>query len=195
MESYNELMLLFVGLGNPTHQYEQTRHNIGFMVLDAFAKKHEFPEFKLNKKSDSLLSESIVGQQKVLLAKPRTSMNNSGDAVSILTTNYKLQTTNLLVVHDDIDLPLGKLRISMGSGSAGHKGVESIISALGTQDFVRVRLGIQPKTGKPEQVEEFVLQRFSQVESNVVEQTIQNACAALDSILRNGIEKAMSEYN
>ncbi|MEK7542146.1 MAG: aminoacyl-tRNA hydrolase [Patescibacteria group bacterium] len=188
-------MLLFVGLGNPTHQYEQTRHNIGFMVLDAFAKKHEFPEFKLNKKSDSLLSESIVGQQKVLLAKPRTSMNNSGDAVSILTTNYKLQTTNLLVVHDDIDLPLGKLRISMGSGSAGHKGVESIISALGTQDFVRVRLGIQPKTGKPEQVEEFVLQRFSQVESNVVEQTIQNACAALDSILRNGIEKAMSEYN
>jgi len=187
--------MLLVGLGNPGKEYENTPHNAGFMALDEFAQKNNFPEFMLNKKSNSLTSESIIEGQKVVLAKPQTFMNNSGPAVRILTKNYKLKTTNLVVIHDDIDLPFGQMKISVGSGSGGHKGVESIIKELGTQDFGRIRIGIQPADGKPEYVEEFVLQQFSQAERAALEQTMGNACSALDSILREGIEKAMNEYN
>lgn len=187
--------MLLLGLGNPEKKYRFTRHNIGFMVLDAFARRYAFPAFSLAQKSHSLVAQDFIEHQKIILAKPQTFMNNSGVAVKSLTKNYKLKTKNLVVVHDDIDLPLGRIKISVGSGSAGHKGVESIIEALGTKDFARLRIGIQPKVGKPEQVEEFVIQRFSKTESQGVRQIIQNACDALDTLLTKGVEKAINEYN
>lgn len=212
--------MLVLGLGNPEEKYQFTRHNVGFLVLDAIAAHFQFPSFlpagglpqgdNFQSKLNAQISKGKIGNQSVILAKPQTLMNESGIAAKLLIKNYKLparhasralrgvagrKTKNLVVVHDDIDLPLGRIKISVGSGSAGHKGVESVIEALGTKDFIRLRIGIQPKQGKPKHVEEFVLKRFSLVEKPIVKQTIQNACAALDSILTNGVDQAMQEYN
>lgn len=174
-------MFLIVGLGNPGKEYQKTRHNAGFMMLDAIAKEYDFPVFKLSKKYASLVSEGILGRAKVVLAKPQTFMNNSGVAIKSLTKNYKLQTKNLVVVHDDIDISLGKVKISKGSGSAGHKGVDSIIQSLGTKDFTRIRIGIQPSTGKPENVEDFVLQKFSANGFSQLDLAMKDAIRALVS--------------
>src|SRR3989344_7751853 len=225
--------MLLVGLGNPGEKYRFTRHNVGFMAVDAFAKRHAFPDFKLDKKSPVLLSEDFIEYQKVVLAKPQAFMNNSGKAVADLYQRYRVRDLvigisekteiqgrhsqdrsgllsvlkpfadpfktpglkYMVVVHDDIDIPFGRMKISVGSGSAGHKGIESIIEAIGTQDFGSIRVGIQPADGKPERVEEFVLQQFSQAERATLAETTENVGDALDSILQNGIEKAMSEYN
>jgi PTH1 family peptidyl-tRNA hydrolase len=180
--------ILIVGLGNPGKKYKNTRHNIGFLVLDKFQKaysrhrrdgptgiskkfqyrENNFPEFKLVKKFNSLISEGKISGKKILLAKPQTFMNNSGKAVKSLCLNFfeikamaviskknKKEGNNVLnkpsnnflnnlfVVHDDVDLPLGKIKISRGRGSGGHKGVESIIKELGTKNFVRFRIGIE----------------------------------------------------
>ncbi len=188
-------MSLIVGLGNPGKKYLKTRHNVGFRVLDKFQKESNFPFFKVSKKFNSLISEEKIDRKKIILVKPQTFMNNSGKAVKILTTNYKLQTTNLLVVHDDIDLPLGKIRIVKNRGSAGHKGVESIIKELGTKDFIRVRIGIQPKKGKPKNSEKFVLQKFSKEEEKIVKKTIKKICQVLKTALTKNTEKAMTEFN
>ena len=188
--------MLLVGLGNPGEKYRFTRHNVGFMTVDAFAKRHAFLDFKLDKKSPVLLAGDFIEYQKVVLAKPQAFMNNSGLAVKSLYAKYKIPDTRYtIIVHDDIDLPFGHMKISVGSGSGGHKGVESIIQELGTQDFGRIRVGIQPDDGKPARVEEFVLQQFSQAERAALQETIENACSALDTILREGIETAMNEYN
>ena len=155
-------MYLIIGLGNPGEKYANTRHNAGFMALDAFAQTYEFPEFKLDKKSNSLLSKGTFEEENLLLTKPQTMMNNSGETVKSLYTKYKIQDTRYaVVIHDDIDLPIGKIKISVGSGSAGHKGVESIIQHLKTNDFIRIRIGIQPERGKPQEVEKFVLKTFT----------------------------------
>ena len=150
-------MIIIVGLGNPGRKYRNTRHNIGFQVVDEFARENKFPEFKLSKKFNSLISE----KNNIVLAKPQTFMNESGKAV-------KKMTGELIVVHDDIDLPLGKVRISKARGAAGHKGVESIIKEIGTKDFTRFRIGISPKTGKPKNVEKFVLQKFTKQEKEII---------------------------
>ncbi|MDP4007416.1 MAG: aminoacyl-tRNA hydrolase [bacterium] len=175
-------MYLIVGLGNPGKEYTKTRHNVGFLTLDAFAKEHGFPEFTLSKKHSSLVSEGFLGSTKVLLAKPQTFMNNSGKAVKSLTKNYKLKTTNLLVVHDDIDISFGEVKVSKNRGSAGHKGVESIIQTLGTKNFTRIRIGIQPQKGKPGDVETFVLKKFTKAELPLLHSALQQASSSLSSI-------------
>ncbi|MBI2644434.1 MAG: aminoacyl-tRNA hydrolase [Candidatus Wildermuthbacteria bacterium] len=184
---------LIIGLGNPGKQYEHTRHNAGFMALDALAAKFEFPECKLHKKSESLISEGRIDGADVLCAKPQTLMNNSGLAAKLLYAKYKiLNTKYLVVVHDDIDLPLGQLKISFASGSAGHKGVESIIEQLGTKDFIRIRIGIQPLAGKPEDVENFVLRKFTPQELQAIRKTIDSIPAMLQTIIDQGLDQAMS---
>ena len=157
-------MFLIVGLGNPGEKYEKTWHNAGFLAIDVFLGKNSFPEFKLSKKFKAELSEGFLDKDKIILAKPQTFMNNSGQSVKLLIRNWKIKPDNLLVIHDDIDLPLGKIRVAKGRGSAGHKGVESIIKELKTKDFIRFRVGICPKTGKPKNVEKFVLQKPSEGE-------------------------------
>ncbi|MFH1424041.1 MAG: aminoacyl-tRNA hydrolase [Candidatus Nealsonbacteria bacterium] len=144
-------MILITGLGNPGKEYEKTRHNIGFRVIDELAKQ---------KPND------------VVLLKPQTFMNNSGDAVIKAVNFYKMKPADLWVVHDDVDLPLGEFKISKNRGSAGHKGVQSIIKKLGTRDFNRVRIGICPLKGKPTAVEKFVLQNFTKEEEKIFQTVI-----------------------
>lgn len=176
-------MTLIIGLGNPGKKYKKTRHNIGFRILDEFARKNNFPEFRLSKKFRALISE----KDNVILAKPQTFMNDSGKSVKSLTENSSLpswQRTVLCIVHDDIDLPLGEVRIVKNRGAAGHKGVESIIKELSSKDFGRLRVGIQPGPGrgKPQKVEKFVLQKFDKEEEKIIEKTIQKAIKELRSL-------------
>ena len=188
-------MILVAGLGNPGKKNKNTRHNIGFRILDKFLKESNFPKFKSSKKFHSLISEGEIAKRKVLLIKPQTFMNNSGKAIKALITYHKLPTTKLIVVHDDIDLPLGKIKIVKNRGSAGHKGVESIIKELGTKNFVRLRIGIQPKSGKPRSPERFVLRKFTKAEEKIVKEIVKKSCDALKAALEEGREKAMTKFN
>jgi len=167
-------MILIVGLGNSGKKYEKTRHNVGFRVVD-----------KLR----------FLNLKKVILAKPKAFMNQSGKAVKLLVTRYQLPATSLWVVHDDIDLPLGKIRISKGRGAAGHKGVESIIKEINSKNFIRLRVGIQPKIHKPKNIEKFVLQKFNKDEEKIVKEVIKKSVEAVEILLREGLERAMNKFN
>lgn len=160
-------MIIIVGLGNPGKKYKDTRHNIGFQVVDEFARENNFPEFKLSKKFSALVSE----KENIVLVKPQTFMNKSGEAVKALLRNTT--RTVLVVIHDDIDLLLGKIRVSKNRGSAGHKGVESVIKEIGTKDFTRFRIGVSSKTEKPKNIEKYVLQKFNKEEEKAIKQVIQ----------------------
>lgn len=188
-------MTAIIGLGNPGEKFKNTRHNVGFLAVEKFAEKNNFPEFKFSKKYNSLISEEIFNEEKIFLAKPQTFMNESGKAVRKITANYKLQTTNLIIVHDDIDLDLGKIKIVKSRGSAGHKGVESIIKNLGTDGFIRFRIGILPAEEKPKNPEKFVLQKFSKEEEKILEDVLEKTSRALQTTLKEGIESAMNKFN
>lgn len=191
-------MILVVGLGNPGKKFEKTRHNVGFLVIDGFQEKNNFSVFKLSKKSLAEISEGSLDDEKVILAKPQTFMNNSGRAVKLLTRTYKLNAKSLFIVHDDIDLPLGKIRISASRSSAGHKGVESIIRELKTKGFVRFRVGIQLATNDKKQEtrsEKFVLQKFNRKEEKILKEVIEKTVEAIEMAMEEGVEKAMAKYN
>jgi peptidyl-tRNA hydrolase, PTH1 family len=160
-------MILIIGLGNPGKKYKNTRHNIGFAVLDRFSEESGFPDFTFFEKGNSLVSQNIPGKEKLLLAKPQTFMNNSGKAAKALIKFYKPE--KLIVVHDDIDLPVGKIKLVENRGSAGHKGVASVIRETGTKNFWRLRIGVCPEKGKPENVENFVLGKIKNEEKTVKE--------------------------
>ncbi|MBI2098890.1 aminoacyl-tRNA hydrolase [Candidatus Uhrbacteria bacterium] len=155
-------MKLIIGLGNPGREYETTRHNLGFMALDALRQELELPEFKENKKFQSLVSKGKRQNEEIILAKPLTFMNSSGEAVSRLFSYYKISLSDLLVIHDDIDLPWGAARLVRNRGSAGHKGVESVISSLGAKNFSRIKVGIAPAVKK--ETKKFVLGELSKKE-------------------------------
>ncbi len=192
---YNESMVLIVGLGNPGRKYQETRHNIGFYVIDEFLKENSFPKFKFAKKFNAEISEGILGGEKILLAKPQTFMNLSGKSVKPLTNFYKITPPGLVVIHDDIDILLGKIRISKGRGAAGHKGVESIIRELRTKNFVRFRIGVCTKTGKPKNPEKFVLQKFNENEEKIVKEKIKKIAEAVEFFLKEGSERTMNKFN
>ena len=156
-------MILIVGLGNPGQKYKKTRHNVGHQVIDKFPKR-----------------------KRVILFKPSVFMNQSGKAVKRLITNSQLPITNLWIIHDDIDIPLGKFKIQKGRGSAGHKGVESIIRELKTKDFWRVRIGICPEAGKPKNVEKFVLQKFTKEEEKILKEVIKEAIQKINELKSRG---------
>jgi len=187
-------MILIIGLGNPGTQYKNTRHNVGFMAVDEFAKKNNFPDFKLQKKSNSEISEKPLGEQKIILVKPQTFMNESGKAVGAITKPYTLDPKPLLVVvHDDIDLPIGKIKIVEERGSAGHKGVESIIKSIGNNGLARIRIGISPE--KDIQAKKIVLKNFSKNEQEKVNEAIKKTTEALALFIKEGLEKTMNEHN
>lgn len=170
-------MVIIVGLGNPGKKYVNTRHNIGFQIIDQFAKENKFPEFRLSKKFNALISE----KENIILAKPQTFINNSGISVKKLA---KLHRTGLCIIHDDIDLALGKIRISKNRGAAGHKGVQSIIKELSSKDFTRVRIGIQPEKGKPESIEKFILQKFKKEQREILKPAIKKSLAELAKLIQ-----------
>lgn len=190
-------MKIIIGLGNPGKKFQKARHNVGWRVVDEFSKKNNFPALKLSKKFSAEISEEVLTDEKIILAKPQTFMNESGKAARLLTKNYKLKTENLLVVHDDIDLPLGKIKITKNRGSAGHKGVESIIKGLKSKNFIRLRIGIKPqKTENREQrAEKFVLESFKKEEEKTIKETIDEAVGAIETVINEGLEKAQSTYN
>ena len=187
-------MIIIIGLGNPGEQYKNTRHNVGFMALDEFARENNFPEFKLQKKSNALVSEKIMGDENIILTKPQTFMNNSGKAVRTITKPYTLNPKPLLVVvHDDIDLPVGKIKIVEERGSAGHKGVESIIKSIGNNGLIRLRIGIAGQ--EDAKAMKIVLKNFSKDEQKIINETIQKVSNALDLLIKEGLDGAMNEYN
>ena len=202
-------MLIIVGLGNSGDKFKNTRHNTGFMAVDFFALKNNFPDFKLSKKFNSFISRQIINKSysdnsddrqnynsvEILLVKPQTFMNNSGTAVKKITKSYSLKSDNLIVIHDDIDLALGTLKIVKNRGSAGHKGVESIIKAVGNKNIVRFRLGIKPIKGKPKNPENFVVKNINREELNIINETIEKTYDALCFLIESGLEKTMNEYN
>ncbi len=172
-------MYLIVGLGNPGKKYKNTRHNVGFIALDEITKN---PKFQMTNDQSNLnvkISKGTINDQKVVLAKPQTFMNESGRAVKKIIEHWKLKIENLIIIHDDIDIPLGKIKVSVGRGSAGHKGVESIIKTLGTKDFTRIRIGICPLSGKPKDVENFVLKNFTAKELPLLKQGINQAATQI----------------
>ncbi len=186
-------MIIIVGLGNPGEQYKNTRHNVGFIAIDAFAEKNNFPEFKLQKKSNALVSEHILGDKTVVLVKPQTFMNESGKSVKQLMSNTKAQMSDLVIVHDDVDVPVGKIKIIKERGSAGHKGVESIIKSIGNDGLMRFRIGVAGQ--KDVNAMKVVLKNFSQEEQKVIDETIKKITDALDFFVKAGLDKTMNEYN
>lgn len=195
-------MFLIIGLGNPGKKYKKTRHNLGFRIIDNLQLTiNNFSNWRKEKKLLAEISEGIIANKKVIVAKPQTFMNLSGKSVKLLTNFYKITSPGLVVIHDDIDLPLGKIRISKGRGAAGHKGVESIINELGTKNFVRFRIGInrfaqnQKLKIKKQKLDEFVLKKFSRDEEKIVKEVIRKTIEAVKFALKEDLEKAMSKYN
>lgn len=183
-------MKIIIGLGNPEKKHESTRHNLGRLIIKSFQKKAGFPDFELKKKMKALISK----KGKMILAFPETFMNASGKSVKLLVKDYKLKTNNIVVVHDDFALDLGKIKISKSKGAAGHKGVQSIINELKTKDFIRFRVGIKPRR-RPKNLDKFVLKKFTKQEKEVIKKTIEKCVEALEFVLEQGLEKAMNEYN
>ena len=184
-------MFLIVGLGNPGKQYEKSRHNTGFVVVDKANLEFQMPNFKSNPKSKCQMSKGQIDGKTVIIAKPQTFMNESGQAVSALANFYKIKPSNIIVVHDDLDLPSGEFKIQKNRGAAGHNGVQSIIDHLGTQDFIRVRIGIAPPEAAKTNAD-FVLAKFSKAEMEKLKKVMERASEAIKSVVTEGLEKAIS---
>lgn len=202
-------MKLIVGLGNPGDKYEKTKHNLGFMVLDNFLKDFE-PVAKTSWDDSSKFKSSIIqiewqpteGKlEKVILAKPKTYMNNSGMAVGLIASFYKVKPEDIWIVHDDFDLPLGSMKIRFGGASAGHHGVESIITTLKTDKFWRFRMGIGASHKKgimaktKRNLDHLVLKGFGRGESGKTRELIKRGAKAISTGLEEGLVKAMNRFN
>lgn len=183
---------LIVGLGNPGPRYTANRHNVGFRCLKRLAVAHGLAFDKRHKRARVALG--TVHGRRVILAQPQTFMNESGRAVAPLAHFYKVSLGRLLVVYDDLDLPLGTVRMRPEGGSGGHKGMRSIIEQLGGQNFSRLRVGIGRPPGRMDPAA-YVLQNFSAAEESLVEETLEQAVAAIETWLTEGIEVAMERYN
>ena len=183
---------IVVGLGNPGARYARTRHNIGFWCIDRLAREHSIA---LSGRSRAcLFGEGLIAGRPVVLAKPRTYVNLSGEAVAYLLARYRASPSTLLVVHDDMDLPVGKLRLRARGGSGGHNGLKSIVEAVHTQEFARLRTGIgrpQPGTDPVEHV----LSAHSPDEGPLIEEAIARAAEVVSAIIADGIESAMDRFN
>lgn len=188
-------MFIIIGLGNPGKEFGNTPHNVGFKAIELFAEMNNFPAFSLQKKHNALISEGFLGEKKVLLAEPQTYMNESGKSAQQLTAHYKLQTTDYVVVHDDIDLEIGKIKIVKERGSAGHKGVESIIHHIGNNGLIRIRIGIASASEEKEKAKSIVLKNFSPDQQKIVDEAIAKTVEALYCLITEGLDKAMSQYN
>lgn len=192
MDNEKQSPYLIVGLGNPGIKYRKTRHNFGFMVVDALAENLKLPLKKLKYKA--MIGEGRLGDSKIILARPLTYMNNSGDSVWQLAKFFKVPNENIIVAHDDLDLPLGVLRLRPGGGASGQRCVASIIQKLGTQDFARVRLGISRPPGQMDPVD-YVLEKFLPNEEKLRDIVIKEAVEAIQVFVREGLSMAMNKYN
>lgn len=185
-------MKLIVGLGNPGDEYARTRHNVGFVVADAVAEAHQIT---LNQtKFKAIIGKGVIGSEEVIIAKPQTFMNRSGESVSSLLSFFKLNPTDCIVICDDLELPTGKIRVRGKGGHGGHNGLRSIIELTGSQEFVRVRVGI----GRPNdssQVSNYVLNTFSKDEKPLIADAVERASKAVEATIKDGAEMAMNRFN
>ena len=191
-------MKLIVGLGNPGKTYAHNRHNVGFQCLNYFARLHSV-HFN-RRQCRARVGISKVKGEKLLLARPGTFVNLSGDSVACLVHKHNIPLSDLLVIYDDLDLPLGKIRLRHSGGSGGHKGMNSIISALGSEDFPRIRVGIGRPQAEEQSISEdaivnYVLSDFSPDEEATIKPVIARVSEAIDCFLTQGIEAAMSKFN
>jgi peptidyl-tRNA hydrolase, PTH1 family len=193
---------IIVGLGNPGEEYVGTRHNTGRIAVETFAEKIDVDEWKEDKKIKSEVAKTKVGKNTVILVKPNTFMNKSGDAVKSLVKNKK-QAETLVVIHDDLDLPFGKIKISFNKSAGGHKGVGSIMRAIKTEAFIRMRIGISPvtpsgKMKKPsgeKDVTDLILGKFKPAELDTLKKIMKNAAMGLESIVTEGRDVATMKIN
>ena len=183
-------MYIIAGLGNPGKKYENTRHNIGFITIDSLASKHNITVDKL--KFKALVGEGRISGQKVILVKPQTYMNLSGESIQEVMNFYKVDPENLIIIYDDIDLDLGTLRIRK-SGSAGtHNGMRSVVQHINSTAFPRIRIGMGGPKGD---IVDFVIGGMSKAESEVLKETVDKAAEAIDCIIEAGIDMSMNRYN
>lgn len=194
-------MQYIVGLGNPGEEYELTRHNAGRMAVLELARKEGIGELKYDKKINALVGKGEIGSEKAQIILPETFMNKSGNALKNIITSVK-KAESLIVVHDDIDLPLGKIKISFGKNSGGHKGVESVFKAIKTINFTRVRIGISATNAKGivkkpsgDKFLDYIVGKFKPTELAEMKKAVKKAAEALRMIVAEGAEKAMGEFN
>ena len=203
-------MKLIIGLGNPGEKYESTRHNLGFLIIDQFLKNAE-PVSKSNWKEEEKLKSEIYlldykpkkgDLERIILAKPLTYMNNSGMAVRLISNYYKISPNDIWVIHDELDLPLGFMKIRFGGGTAGHHGLDSVLNSLGTDKFWRFRMGIgkeklKPKSKKSKirRMEGFVLGGFKRSDKGTLKNMIKRGTKAIQTALEKDLESAMNQFN
>jgi len=187
-----EAPFILVGLGNPGREYRGNRHNVGFMTIDRLSEAFAIKIGKVQAKS--LVGSGQWEGRKIILVKPQTYMNLSGDAVGSLLRYYKVPLAQLMVAHDDLDLPVGVIRLRPGGGSAGQKGVASTINKVGTQNFPRLRIGIGRPPGQMAAAD-YVLQNFSKADQEIIDPTIVRAVEAIKVFIRDGLDAAMNQFN
>ena len=186
-------MFLIAGLGNPGRQYEKTRHNMGFDVIDEIIDRCRIPQGGIAHKA--MYGKGMIAGEKVMLAKPLTYMNLSGESIREFVNYYKIDPeTELIVIYDDIDLEPGQIRIRKKGSAGGHNGIKSIIGQLGTQNFYRIKVGVGEKP-KGWDLADYVLGHFSSQERELVDEAVKKAADAVETILQSGIDAAMNQYN
>lgn len=186
-------MFIIAGLGNPGRQYEGTRHNIGWQVIDELAEKHHIRV--MESKFKGLVGKGMIDGSKVILLKPITYMNLSGESIGEAVSFYKIdETTQLLVAADDINLDVGRIRIRKRGSAGGHNGLKNIIAHLGHEEFMRIRIGVGDKPAGSD-LADYVLGRLGREEAKILAESRTNAVFAIETIIKDGIDKAMNQYN
>lgn len=181
-------MKLIVGLGNPDKEYDKTRHNVGFMVIDNY-----LGSVNWSNKFNALYCEKVINGEKIIFVKPLTYMNNSGNAVGVFVRYFNIDNKDILVIQDDLDLNVGDYKLKMHSSSGGHNGIKSIIASLGNQDFPRLKVGIG--SVKKDEVIDYVLGKFSKSELEVLNELFNTFDKIINSFINEGIDKTMNVYN
>jgi PTH1 family peptidyl-tRNA hydrolase len=184
---------IVVGLGNPGPRYEGNRHNIGFMVAEALYRRGRHLQWRSSTRFEAELAKGALGRHDVVLVKPQTFMNLSGRSVGPLARFYRVPPERLIVIHDDVDLEPGRLKVKAGGGDGGHKGIRSTAQELGAADFIRIRCGV----GRPEvgEVTDYVLRDFTDGEREILEDEIKRAASAVTTVMNRGLREAMNRYN
>lgn len=185
-------MYLIAGLGNPTKEYDKTRHNVGFSVIDILADQYRIDVSE--KKHKALCGRGVIEGQKVILVKPQTFMNLSGESLREVSDYYKIEPQDMIVIYDDISLDPGQLRIRLKGSAGGHNGIKNIIAQLGTQEFPRIKVGVGAKPPRMD-LADYVLSRFSPEEQKQMDEAFREAAEAAVSMMTDGAERAMNHYN